>query len=40
MSLFSDFVSIDVIIVISLLVLILGIENPKRVWAALPQRKG
>jgi hypothetical protein len=42
MTLFAYFVVIvaDVLIAISLLGLILGIENPKRVWAASPQRRG
>ena len=28
------------IIIIGILVLILGIENPSRVWAAAPHRRG
>ena len=41
MSLYSIFsVLYDVIIAIGLLVLILGIENPIRAWAAAPHRRG
>jgi hypothetical protein len=40
MTFFTFFVVFDVLITISILVLILGIENPKRVWAASPQRRG
>jgi hypothetical protein len=41
MSLYSIFsVLYDVVIAIGLLVLILGIENPIRAWAAAPHRRG
>jgi hypothetical protein len=45
MNFFTYFISLGgfggtIAIIISVLVLVLGIENPKRVWAASPQRKG